>query len=297
MGLIIKEILKIGTNRLEQAECPNPSVDAELLMCFMLGVDKTKLFMKWSDELPDKQCDYYFSLLETRALGMPLQYITGTQDFMGLTFEVDESVLIPRQDTEILVETAIDMLRKEGKKRKKILDLCCGSGAIAVSLDRYLNSKQFSEEKPLEVEITASDVSEEALRVARKNAAANGSKINFVCGDLFAPFKKKLGGKKFDMIVSNPPYIPTDVIGTLQREIRNYEPMIALDGGADGLKFYRQIIVQAGDCLSKEGVLVLEIGSEQADSVCTIGSECGFATAEVVMDLGGRDRVVIFKRN
>lgn len=318
MGLLLKDIIKIGASRLEKAGCSDPKLDAELLLCHMLGKDKVYLFMHWSDELADKQCDYYFDILETRAAGKPLQYITGKQEFMGLDFAVNESVLIPRQDTEILVEETIRQAYSAGKKHLKILDLCTGSGAIAISLDKYINgknndhsvndirldnilnssgntefTKKQKDKKLTSVEIIASDISPEALSVAKANAKTNLAKINFVEGDLFKPFEKRLLKPNFDIIVSNPPYIPSEVIEGLQVEVRDHEPRLALDGGADGLDCYRKIISQAKSFLGKKGQLLLEIGFDQAEPIRQLAQDQGYEQITVIKDLAGHDRVVV----
>lgn len=354
MGLIIKEILKTGENRLAQAGCPDPKLDAELLFCHIMNMTKMQLFVNWSEELGDLQCEHFFNILEVRASGVPLQYITGSQEFMGMEFEVNPDVLIPRQDTENLVETAAILIRRSGVKKSKILDLCTGSGAIAISLKKILaEGRVFSGEesqkqaaigtmgtdlrqisaaeeaknapagkkaaptkaagKPLDVEMTASDVSSAALTVAKKNAAALGAKVEFVSGDLFAPFKKKLGGaRKFDFIITNPPYIPSGVIPTLQREVKDHEPVMALDGGADGLDFYRRIVREAPKHLNEGGMLLMEIGHDQAGSIKALAeSEKEMARAvaacekrkkhriypyfdvEIRQDYAGHDRIAI----
>jgi len=299
MGLLIKDIIKMGQNRLENEGCSDPKIDAEMLFCHLMNLDKARLFMKWSDNVEDKQCDLYFDLIETRSSGVPLQYITGYQEFMGMNFTVDENVLIPRQDTETVVEEVLHIVREKGVKHPKILDLCTGSGAIAVSLERFLNDEKVSDLPDIGAEISACDISEKALEVAKKNASANGAKVAFACGDLFEPYNKKLGNKKFDFIVSNPPYIKSDIIPTLQREVKDHEPMLALDGGEDGLEFYSRIIAQAPAFLKKTGMVIFEIGHDQAEDIaklaaaCVIKGEPVYKKTEVLQDLAGRDRIAI----
>lgn len=290
MGLAVRDILKIAENRLMQAGIEDCKNDAELLYCHMMNIDRARFFMSWSSSLSDELCEHYFQLLDRRCARIPLQHITGHQEFMGFDFEVNDKVLIPRQDTEILVETARSLINSKDNKIKKVLDLCTGSGAIAVSLSGL--------EKGLEV--TASDISEEALAIARKNGAKNGTKVNFVSGDLFEPFKKKLGNVKFDMILSNPPYIRSDEIPTLQTEVRDYEPVSALDGGMDGLDFYRRIIDEAPEFLKKKGILVLEIGWDQAQAVTALAEaqldskgQKIYESCAVIKDLAGLDRVAV----
>lgn len=282
MSLLVKDILKIGDQRLIQAGISDHKQDSEELFCFCCHTERKSLFMDWAKEIDDHQCERYFSLLDIRCAGQPLQYITGHQEFMGLDFAVNEHVLIPRMDTEVLVERALALIGEGGRKIRRVLDLCTGSGAIAVSLAKLSAA-----------DLTASDISGEALETARKNAAENQAKVSFICGDLFSPFRKKLGRTRFDLIVSNPPYIPTAVIQELQTEVRDHEPHLALDGGADGLSFYRRIIEEAPDFLRKRGILLLEIGFDQAEAVTELAHARGcYQEAQVVQDLAGLDRVV-----
>ena len=285
------EIYKIGVTRLEQAGIDNAKHDAESLMLYMMHEDKNFLFVHKNDCSDETHAEGYFALVDRRASGEPLQYIEGTQEFMGLPFEVTPDVLIPRQDTETLVELAID----EAKKRKgslDILDMCCGSGAIAVSMAHFLPRSK----------VTACDVSEAALAIARKNAKKNGveKRITFAKTDMFE--KEKHGKRsqikgKYDMILCNPPYIETDVIPTLQTEVKDHEPMLALDGGKDGLDFYRLIARDAAAHLKKKGQLMLEIGCDQAAAVTALLDDAGFyIDIAVHQDLPGLDRVITCQR-
>jgi release factor glutamine methyltransferase len=291
MSLIIKELIQIGTTALEKAGCMDPRIDAELIMMFLMKLDKQQLFIKSAALLDEKTCEAYFKLIDIRSGGTPVQYITGEQEFMGISFKVNEDVLIPRQDTETLVEKVIsDIKALESQKKKprgdwQILDLCCGSGAIGVSLCKLIK----------DVKVTASDVSSKAVGVARENAAnaGVGKLVKFVEGDLFNPLRKGFGGAKFNVIVSNPPYIRRGVIPTLQREIVEHEPLTALDGGEDGLDFYRRIVKEAPDYLKQDGLLYLEIGHDQGIEVCCLAGDSGhFEEISVVKDLAGHDRVV-----
>jgi release factor glutamine methyltransferase len=291
MSLIIKELLRIGETALDKAGCLDPKIDAELIMMFLLSFNKQQLFIKSPSLLDEKSCEAYFKLIDIRAGGMPVQYITGEQEFMGISFKVNEDVLIPRQDTETLVEEIIKITKEQTKQKKaprgdwQILDLCCGSGAIGVSLCKYIR----------EAKVTASDVSAKAIAVARENAASAGvsKQIKFVESDLFGAFRKGLGGMKFHIIASNPPYIRRDVIPTLQREVAEHEPLLALDGGDDGLKFYRRILAEAPDYLKPQGMLFLEIGHDQGEAVCSLAADMErFEEIEMIKDLAGHDRVV-----
>lgn len=285
MGLPVREILKLGETRLTDAACSNPKTDSELLYCHLMNIDRSRLFLYWGDELSDDLCSAYFALLDARTSGVPLQYITGKQAFMGLEFAVNESVLIPRQETEVLVETVLEMIKASQGRIKRVLDLCTGSGAIAVSLAALARG----------LDVSASDISTEAVTLARRNASTAEVKVNFAVGDLFAPFKKAFGRtEKFNLIVSNPPYIRSAVIPTLQVEVKDNEPMLALDGGEDGLDFYRKIIAQAPTYLKKNGIVAMEIGYDQAEAVGTLATENGtYQKVEIIRDLAGLDRVAV----
>ncbi|WP_037373226.1 peptide chain release factor N(5)-glutamine methyltransferase [Anaerovorax odorimutans] len=287
MSLLVKEILQIAERRLQDSHCMDPKLDAEMLFCYMLSIDKTQLFLRRSKLLDERSCEEYFNLIDLRAGGKPVQYITGQQEFMGITFKVNENVLIPRQDTETLVEEVIKDIKESDKikKHNDILDLCCGSGAIGISLSRFFaNSK-----------IVATDISEEALNVARENGKNMrvSKKVKFIQSDLFDNIKSGVFGQKFNIIISNPPYIATHLIPILQREIKEHEPIIALDGGDDGLKFYKRIIEHAPDYLKKEGKLYLEIGHDQGANILQLISDGGkLKDACIIKDLSGLDRVI-----
>ncbi|MGI6747137.1 MAG: peptide chain release factor N(5)-glutamine methyltransferase [Anaerovoracaceae bacterium] len=291
MSLIIKELMQIGESALKKAGCIDAKIDAELLMQFLLSLNKQQLFIKSSSLLDEKSCEEYFKLIDLRSMGKPVQYITGEQEFMGIPFKVNEDVLIPRQDTETLVEEVINEVKSLVSQKKipggwfQILDLCCGSGAIGISLCKYLTN----------VKVTATDISSKAILIAKENAENAGvsKSIRFEESDLFSSLRKGLGTTKFHIIVSNPPYIESDVIPTLQREIREYEPMIALDGGKDGLDYYRRIIAESPAFLKPNGMLFLEIGYNQGTAVCSLLEEPGrFNNIEVIKDLSGHERVV-----
>ncbi|MBR5229419.1 MAG: peptide chain release factor N(5)-glutamine methyltransferase [Firmicutes bacterium] len=295
MSLPLKEVISIGTKQLQDAGVADSEIDAKELLCHLQGYDRVALMLHWQDILQDNQCEAYFDLVARRAARVPLQHITGNQEFMGLPFEVSDKVLIPRQDTETMVEDALELVEKGTlrgqdytdrlKKGGDVLDLCCGSGAIGVSLAK-LNHK---------LHVTCSDLSSEALQVARKNGALNGCKgVKFVESDMFAAFKGKLGNKKFDLIISNPPYIPPVVIAELEPEVKDYEPMMALDGGEDGLDFYRKIAAEAPEHMKKGAVLMMEIGHDQRAAVEGLlgGSGC-FDHITGLKDLTGKDRIVV----
>ncbi len=295
MNLLLKDILNIAETRFAEERCLTPRLDAEILFCHMLSRDKTWLFLHYGDELDDKTCEEYFRLVDIRAAGTPLQYITGSQEFMGLPFKVNEKVLIPRQDTETLAEEALKILmnRKVPMGGLRVLDLCCGSGAIGVSLAYHLKK---TEKKAL---VTASDISPDALSVARDNARLNGveKQMRFLEGDLLAPFPKDRKGRgkvQFHVIASNPPYIPTGVLPTLMREVKDHEPMLALDGGVDGVDYYIRILAEAYLHLAKDGVLLLEIGHDQGQVLPLLAEAAGaYGPAEILNDPAGNPRVAI----
>lgn len=283
MAMIVKELLQVGQKALEVAGIYDAKVDAELLLCYMLHVDKAGLFMIWARMLDDSQCNSYFDLIDQRSTRLPLQHITGVQEFMGYPFMVNEKVLIPRLDTEILAETAMDY-SANFKKKVHLLDLCCGSGAIGISLDKICKN----------VKVTCSDISDDAVELAKKNAKQLKANVSFAIGDLFEPFKKKLGNTKFDLIVSNPPYIESEVIPTLEKEVREYEPHLALDGGRDGLDYYRRIIEEAPSYLRENGMVLFEIGHNQGKAIEELAILRGpYVSVEIKQDHSGLDRVAI----
>lgn len=293
MSMVIKDILAVAQTRFADEGCLDPKLDAELLFLHLLQRDRSYLFIHYGDVLDEKTCEEYFRLVDRRAGGEPVQHILGTQEFMGLTFAVNGDVLIPRQDTELLAETAIEWIkkRKEPFGGYRILDLCTGSGAIAVSLAVRLEGRK--------LKITATDISEKALAMARKNAEGNkaAKAIRFLPGDLFAPFpkdRKGRGKQSFDLIVSNPPYIPTGILPTLMREVRDHEPLLALDGGADGVDFYIRILNEAHWHLKDDGLLLLEIGHDQGAVIRALAEAAGaYAPAEIRQDLAGHDRLAV----
>lgn len=291
MYITFGHMLEVGIHRLEEAKIADAKRDAETLLLYLEKADRTFLYVHRNDATDEYRADAYFGLIDRRAAGEPLQYILGSQEFMGLNFAVNPSVLIPRQDTETLVELA---LKRAGEKKRSlsILDMCCGSGAIAVSMAHFLPKAK----------ITACDISPEALEVARGNAARNGlnGRIEFRESDLFFMTKRKKTVRikdSFDMILSNPPYIPTQDIDTLQTEVRDHEPIKALDGGSDGLDFYRRIAEDAFGSLKKDGLMFLEIGCDQAEAVTSLLSGAGYySEIEVHKDLTGLDRVISCRR-
>lgn len=267
------EAFLMGMQKLKEAEIGEAQLDARLLLEEVCGTDHNTLLCHGDREVSEAEEEQYRKALEQRAVHVPLQHLLGYQDFMGLRFQVNEHVLIPRQDTEILVEEAMRYLH-DGMR---ILDLCTGSGCILLSLLHYSN----------DCEGTGVDISKEALQVAALNAELLGIKADFLKSDLY----EKVTGK-FDLLVSNPPYIERKVIPTLMEEVREYDPYIALDGGEDGLDFYRRIIGGAQDYLKRGGQILMEIGSRQAKAVSELLREAGFKEIDVCRDFAGLDRVV-----
>lgn len=277
-----KELYEYGKGALEEAQIAEAALDARLLLEYICRTDRNALLVYADSERSPLEADFYRETIKRRSAHIPLQHITGEQEFMGLVFRVNEHTLIPRQDTEILVEEAMRYLG-DGMR---ILDLCTGTGCILLSLLKYSN----------ECEGVGVDISKDALSVANENAKRLGIDKNavFLEGDLFEPLSKLTQQKDglFDMIISNPPYIASDVIPTLMPEVKDYEPLLALDGGEDGLLFYRKIIEAAPFYLRRGALLFLEIGYEQAEAVSALLRQRGFVEIEVIQDYAGLDRVV-----
>ena len=284
-------LVKEGEYQLSKAFCMDPKIDAQELYCYLTGLDKVSLFLKAEEEVDPETEEKYMELIRRRAERIPLQHITGVQEFMGYTFKVNPHVLIPRQDTETLVTEAAKTIQStsreklsffeklRGRKEWDVLDLCCGSGAVGISLAKICSN----------VKVTATDISAEAVETAEANAEDLRVKVRFLTGDMFEPVK----GRKFDMIVSNPPYIRTNMISILQEEVKDHEPLNALDGGRDGLDFYRTIVEKAADFLKPEGFLLVEIGHDQGEDLRKMLKDSGkYSPAVVIKDLPGRDRVV-----
>lgn len=264
--------LKEGINLLQAEDIKDAELDAWYLLEHITGLRRVDYMIRAREEMPVDNYEYYQQLLKQRALHIPLQYITGSQEFMGLSFHVNESVLIPRQDTERLVEEVL----KESHG-KEVLELCTGSGCIIVSLAK-LSSLKYA---------VAVDISMEALMVAKENAMIHQAEVTFLYSDMFS----KVTGK-YDIIVSNPPYIETEEIKGLMPEVKDHEPMLALDGEADGLKFYRILAIESRKFLNSMGRIYLEIGCNQAMAVSELLNQNGFTKIEVIKDYAGLDRVV-----
>ncbi len=295
-----KNLLILGEKTLKKFNIDDAHIKAKILLEFVLKQKESELLINSLEEVSELKAQQYEEHIKEIINGKPLQYITNSQEFMGLNFYVDENVLIPQPDTELLVETVIEKLEKKYSMEETIkfdlknvqnhiLDLCTGSGCIGISIAKYTNAK-----------VTATDISKEAIKVAKKNAVLNNveEKIEFIVSNLF----ENLEGRKFDYIVSNPPYIETSTIKTLSKEVQQ-EPHIALDGGEDGLKFYKEILKNAYKYLLPNGYLILEIGYNQAENIINIYKKCYNQAENIVLetktpikDLAGNDRVLIFRK-
>lgn len=292
----ISTLLKNGIEQLGEGDYFNPLLDAQILLAHLLDVDRIYLYTHNNDMVDDEVVDEFFKLIELRKNRFPLQYIVGTQEFMGLDFNVREGVLVPRPDTEVLIETILEIVNsgyfqtENNSHMLNIVDIGTGSGAVALSLAHFI-------EKSL---VYSVDISEDALEVAIENREKHClvDRVEFLKGSMLEPLNSfdSLKGN-VDILVSNPPYIPTEVIDSLQTEVSKYEPRLALDGGRDGLDFYREIVSGADEFLSDRGILAFEIGFDQGECVSELLKNTGvFETVEVIADLSGNDRVVIGKK-
>lgn len=279
----IKQALEHGIELLKENNIDEPILKTRIILANILNESKEYLLIHEKEELSEELEKLYITNIQKICNGVPLQYIINKQEFMGLEFYVDENVLIPRPDTEILVEETIDISKREGKKN--ILDLCTGSGAIGISIANSIS----------ECNITLSDISKDALEVAKENCINHKveDRVNIIQSDLFENIDEN---NKFDIIVSNPPYIKTDVIKILDKEVQN-EPILALDGGEDGLKIYRRIINEAYKFLETDGYLCLEIGYDQKDEVIKLIEQTSeYKDIYSKKDLASNDRIVICKK-
>lgn len=272
-----QEAVKNGEKVLNLAGIADAKVDAWLLFEMACKVDRQFYYLHMDEDITMEQQKEYEIALKKRTEHIPLQYIVGEQEFMGLKFKVNSSVLIPRQDTETLVEEALKKIRPD----MKVLDMCTGSGCIIISIIKNMPS----------AEGYAVDISKQALNVAKENAKSNEVPVNFERSDLF----DNVTGV-YDVIVSNPPYIPTAEIPKLMPEVGSFEPLEALDGKEDGLFFYRKIVAECGSHLKDGGYILFEIGCDQAEAVTTMLREAGFYEVQVVKDLAKLDRVVIGRK-
>lgn len=278
----LRNLYQSGTEKLEKAGIREAKLDAWYLLEYKTGISRAVFFVDPDREVEEEKAESYQKDICTRARRIPLQHITGEQEFMGLNFKVNENVLVPRQDTEILVEEALKRIRPD----MQILDMCTGSGCILESI------LKFGEKKQMHLKGTGCDISEEALKVARENNSRLGTDARFIKSDLF----ESVTGK-YDMIVSNPPYIRTEEISRLDEEVKLHDPWIALDGKEDGLYFYRLIVKDSIRYLNKGGYILFEIGFDQGKDVSELLKNEGYEEIEIKKDLAGLDRVVMGRYN
>lgn len=274
----LRELLDWGRTALALAGVPDAGLDAWYLMEYVFEMDRAHYFLREEEKADPQQEERYRDFIVQRSSRVPLQHLTHQAWFMGLEFYVDGRVLVPRQDTEILVEEAMKRLGRG----QKVLDMCTGSGCILLSILKFMPDCQG----------TGVDISEAALEVARMNGKRLNIPAVFSKSDLF----EQIDGY-YDMIVSNPPYIPTSVIGSLEDEVRRFDPALALDGGEDGLDFYRRLIGASRDYLSPGGWLLLEIGHDQREAVLRMMEKAGYKELQAVSDLAGHDRVVMGQKD
>lgn len=275
----INEIIKKGIDELKENNIEEPILKMRILVANIINKNKEYITTHGEDVLDEDSKKEILSGIDKLKKHLPIQYITKNQEFMKLKFYVNENVLIPRSDTEILVEEVINTYKNE---KVKILDLCTGSGCIAISLKKYIPNAI----------VYASDISKPALNVAKINSTNNNVEIKFICSDMF----KNIGKNRFDVIVSNPPYIKRKIINTLDEEVKN-EPIIALDGGNDGLNFYREIIKQSYEYLTQNGMIFLEIGYDQKEELIElIREDKRYEFIKAKRDLGNNDRIVVIRK-
>lgn len=274
----IGSLVKWATDDFRTRGIENPRLDAELIVAHVLGIDRTKVIIESLRPLEGAELAKLRELVKRRRSHEPIAYLRGTREFYGLPFKVDSRVLIPRPDTEALVETALARSRAVSLSMR-LLDLCTGSGCVAIAI---------AKQRPT-AKITATDISADALSVARENAYRLGAyNVAFAQGDLFAAAPKQ----RFDVITANPPYIASAEIPGLMADVRDFEPRLALDGGADGLDFVRRILDGAPDYLEKEGVLAIEIGAGEAAATASLFEDRGWQSVEIARDYAKIERVV-----
>ena len=282
----VEYFLKLGKDILKKEGYESYIIDTELIMMKILNISRVRLFLEYKKEMSDKEILEFKYLICRRAYGMPIKYILGKCEFMSLDFFVNQYTLIPRNDTEILVEKAIELFNENNIKN--FIEIGTGTGCISISILNYINNKN--------IICTAVDISNDAIDVAIKNAKNNNvfENINFIVSDIFENINENM---KYDAIISNPPYIKTEDLNNLVKDILYYEPLIALDGGFDGLYFYNKIIVQSEKYLNSGGYIMFEIGYDQGNDVKKILEKNNFRNISVIKDLSGLDRVVIGIKN
>jgi len=280
--LEINQLIRIGVDRIKGRQYGNAVLEATLLLGKLMNVDKVHIYTHGKEQVPDEIVNKFLEAIEKRSKGYPIQYIIKEKEFMGLNFYIEEGVLIPRPDTEIIVEYILEYIdKRHSQEQINILDIGIGSGAIGLSIAYYKKNAH----------VCGVDISHKALEVANINKDRfNLSNVKLIKSDLFEKISEE---EKFHIIVSNPPYIPTEDMESLQEEVKNYEPRTALDGGKEGMDFYRRIIPESRNYLKEEGLLIFEIGYHQAKDVSHIMIENGFKDIKILKDLQGLDRAVL----
>jgi release factor glutamine methyltransferase len=287
----VRRILEWTTAYFTRKDVDPARLSAELLLAHVLAMPRIKLYVEYDRALANRDLTTYRELVQRAVNQEPIAYLTGRAHFFNLEFDVTRDVLIPRPDTETLVENVLQLARHQsGLEAPRVLDLCTGSGCIAIAIAHHL--------KPATV--VATDISPAAVEIARQNVRKLGLQERVIVeqGDLFEPISKLVDPRPFDLIVSNPPYIPTAQIETLDRSVRDYEPLAALDGGLDGLAFHRRILNQAPDRLLAGGRVFLEIAFDQGAAAMQVAAEHApaFVEPRLLKDFGGRDRVLTLRR-
>jgi release factor glutamine methyltransferase len=279
-ALNIKEILDKTVDFFKKADIPQSRLDAEVLLADLLGMERINLYVNFDRPLKEEEVDQYRKLILKRKQGIPVAYLVDKKEFMGLDFQVSDDVLIPRPETEHLVEIVLERIAKSDLEQFEIADIGTGSGAIIISIAKLAEKT---------IKGLGIDISEASLKVAQENAKrlAVSEQVEFKHGDLLTPIEDKM-----DIIVSNPPYIPSDEMDDLQQEVQQ-EPDLALDGGSDGLDYYRKIIKGAKDKLKQDGLLVFEVGIKQSQEVATLLKKSGYANVKVREDYSEIERVVL----
>lgn len=278
----INELIKIGVDRIKGRLYSNPVLEATLLLSKLMKVDKVYIYTHGKEQVPEEIVEEYIKAIEKRSKGYPIQYIIKEKEFMGLDFYIEEGVLIPRPDTEVIVEYILAYIDKNHPNENiKVLDIGIGSGAIGLSVAYYRKNTY----------VYGVDISPKALKVAEINRDRfKLVNVKLLESDLFEKIDKD---EKFHIIASNPPYIPTETIDRLQEEVKNYEPRIALDGGREGMDFYRRIVPESKEYLNEKGLLILEIGYDQGKQVRDLMLKEGFKDVKILKDLQGLDRAVL----
>jgi release factor glutamine methyltransferase len=284
----VGELLKVTTDFLRRRSIDSPRLSAEILLAHQLCLNRIQLYLNFEQPLREVEVEGYRSLIKRRVSREPIQYITGVQEFWSLEFNVGPRVLVPRPETEVLVEQVINLYKeKKLSNQPRILDLGTGCGAIAIALGKEIP----------EAKIWASDISQDAIDVARQNAIKHGvdERIHFLLGDMFQPFRD--GELLFQVIVSNPPYIPSDALDSLAPEVKDHEPRLALDGEEDGMAYVTKIVLEGADYLTAPGWILVEMDPDQTSNAADLMEKTGrYRTPTRIKDYSRRYRVVVAQK-